>query len=313
MNGHIVVALGGNALESKNGNSASAQQAAAVNTAKQIVSLIELGYQVTIVHGNGPQVGAIMLHEEAIDTEELPSMPLDSCVAMSQGMIGYWLQQAIDNEAKQNGLDLKIATITTQTIVDEADPAFSNPSKPIGPFYSEEEASQVAQKKGFSVRPDSDRGWRRVVPSPAPVKVVESSVIKQLADQNFVVIAGGGGGVPVVNKDNKYFGIEAVVDKDLTAALVAETIGADILLILTPIDYVKINFNKPDEYNLEHTTIEELSEFISQGQFAVGSMLPKIEASINFVSSKRGQRKAIIASLDNSEQAMNGQSGTIIE
>lgn len=312
MASRIVIALGGNALQRKGEASAEAQVKIAAETARQLVPLILQGHEVVIVHGNGPQVGDILLHEEAFNTPEAPTLPLDSCGAMSQGSIGYWLQQAIGNELKAAGSNAAVASIVTQTVVDAADPAFDNPSKPIGPFYTEEEARAAAAERGFSVKEDAGRGWRRVVPSPTPKAIVEQPIIETLLRGGQLVIAVGGGGVPVLQTKHGLSGIAAVIDKDMSASVLADTIGAELLLILTSVDAVKVGFGTPDERALHETTIEEMKHHADAGEFAAGSMLPKVLASLAFVEKQRGSRKAIIASLDTVESAVSGHSGTII-
>ncbi len=310
----VVIALGGNALQRQGAASAAAQQAEAAATARQLVPLIKRGHQIVIVHGNGPQVGDILLHEEAFSTDEVPTMPLDSCDAMSQGMIGYWLQQAIDNEMRADGIRLPVATIVTQVVVDTNDPAFSNPSKPVGPFYeTEAQAREAAEKRHFSVKPDANRGWRRVVPSPRPLTIIEKPTIEQLLNSNTLVIAVGGGGVPVVDNGQSLVGVEAVIDKDMSAAALASSINAETLLILTSVDGVRLHFGTPEEVELHEATVDQLTGYINQNEFAPGSMLPKVQAAISFVQAAPGQRQAIIASLDSAEAAVNGQSGTIIK
>ncbi len=309
----VVIALGGNALQRQGGASAAAQQAEAAATARQLVPLIKQGHQIVIVHGNGPQVGDILLHEEAFSSDEVPTMPLDSCDAMSQGMIGYWLQQAIDNEMRADGIRLQVVTVVTQVVVNADDPAFSDPSKPVGPFYRDEaEARAAAEKRHFAVKPDANRGWRRVVPSPKPQTIVEKDTIEQLLNNGCLVIAVGGGGVPVIDDGQKLTGVEAVIDKDASAAALADSINAEQLLILTSVDGVRIHFGSPNETELRETSVEELRGYIDQNQFAPGSMLPKVLASIGFVDKARGSRQAVIASLDGAEAAINGQGGTVI-
>lgn len=309
----IVIALGGNALQKKGEASAEAQQKVAAETARQLVPLLSQGHQIVIVHGNGPQVGDILLHEEALNTSEVPTLPLDSCGAMSQGSIGYWLQQAIGNELRVEGIDMPVATIVTQAVVDANDPAFSNPSKPIGPFYATEaEARLAAESRGFTVKEDSGRGWRRVVPSPIPNDIVEKPIIEELIDKGYLVIAVGGGGVPVIKTEQGIKGVEAVIDKDMSASVLADMINAETLLILTSVDAVKTNFGKHEEKSLGNVTCEEIRHYRDMGEFASGSMLPKVNASLSFVEKQRGYRKAIIASLEKAHVAVDGEVGTII-
>lgn len=309
----IVLALGGNALQEKGEASADAQQRRAIETARQLVPLVEKGYQIVIIHGNGPQVGDILLHEEALNTSEVPTLPLDSCVAMSQGSIGYWLQQAIGNELRLKNISTSVTTVVTQMVVDVADPAFASPSKPIGPFYNtESEARTAADARGFIVKEDAGRGWRRVVPSPIPRSIVEEPIIESLINDGHLVIASGGGGIPVIQTGQGLRGVEAVIDKDMSAAVLADMVEAEQLLILTSVDSVSIHFGKPEEEVLHNVTCEEMRRYCEAGEFAKGSMLPKVIASLEFVEKKRGHRKAIIASLGKVKAAMDGTSGTVI-
>ncbi len=307
----IVVALGGNALSSNGKASASDQQAVAFVTAQALTKLVDQGHQVAIVHGNGPQIGNIILHEEAINTEKTPTMPIDTCGAMSQGMIGYWLQNAINNVGLAQNKTYSVASVVTQVMVDPADPAFTNPTKPIGPFYSEAEAQELIKQRGFVMKEDAGRGWRRVVPSPKPIDIVEKQVVKNALASGSIIVTAGGGGIPVYNKDNKITGLEAVIDKDFAAAKLAEIIEADVLLILTAVDSVKINYNTDQEQAISEMTIDQANDYISQNQFAPGSMLPKVEASIKFAASG-SNRQAIITTPDNALAALEGQVGTKI-
>lgn len=252
-----------------------------------------------IVHGNGPQVGNIVLHEEAINTTETPSLPLEDSGAMSQGLIGFWLQQAFHDAFKSKGINDKYAvSVVTQTVVDSSDPAFLNPTKPIGPFYTEEEARKVEVERNYVVKEDAGRGWRRVVPSPKPQEIVESSVIRAMVSAGIVVVSTGGGGIPVLRaQDGTLHGVEAVIDKDFGAAKLADLLKADTLLILTAVDAAKINFNQPNEQSLREVSIEEMKKHIADNQFAAGSMLPKIQASLDFLESGK-DRTAIITSLE---------------
>ncbi len=254
----IVVALGGNALQNGKEARADQQERVAKQTIQQLMPLIKQGHQVVIVHGNGPQVGNIVLHEEAINTEATPTMPLHACVGMTQGMIGYWLQKALNEEFDRENLAKDAITIVTQVEVSPEDPAFSNPTKPIGPFYSEEEAQKVAAEKGYEMREDSGRGWRHVVPSPKPIRIVEIPVVEKLLASGAVVIAAGGGGIPVQNNGDRTFsGIDAIIDKDFAAELLAQEIGADTLLILTAVDNAMINFGKENQEILGQISVEE--------------------------------------------------------
>lgn len=310
----IVVALGGNALQKQGEASSQAQQRVADETIAQLLPLIQAGHRVAIVHGNGPQVGNIVLHEEAINTEAVPSLPLEDSGAMSQGLIGFWLQQAIHDALATRGVHDKYAvSIVTQTVVDQADPAFQHPTKPIGPFYSEEEAKKVQAERGYTVREDSGRGWRRVVPSPKPQEIVEAPVIKALVDAGVLVVSTGGGGIPVLrDASGQLSGVAAVIDKDFGAAKLADTLGADTLLILTSVDAAKVNFGQPTEQALGEVSVEELQQHIDAGQFAAGSMLPKTQAALSFVAGASG-RTAIITSLEKTADAINGVAGTRIK
>lgn len=308
----IVVALGGNAL-SKDGKATAADQLAVANeTASELVKLITAGHTLAIVHGNGPQIGNIILHEEAINTEKTPTMPVDVAGAMSQGQIGYWLQNALRNQLEQLKIKKPIASIVTQVLVSKDDPAFKNPSKPIGPFYTEEEAKKLAKTRGITVKEDAGRGWRKVVPSPMPLSIIESDLIKIAIGNGAVIVAGGGGGIPVYyDQHGRLTGLEAVIDKDFAAEKLAETIDADILLILTAVDNVKINYKQPDEKSLTELTIDDAFKLIAQGQFAAGSMLPKVEAGVSFVSGAN-KRVCIITSPEKASKAIEGKAGTRI-
>ena len=308
----IVVALGGNAL-SKDGKATAADQLAVANeTASELVKLITAGHTLAIVHGNGPQIGNIILHEEAINTEKTPTMPVDVAGAMSQGQIGYWLQNALRNQLEQLKVKKPIASIVTQVLVSKDDPAFKNPSKPIGPFYTEEEAKKLAKTRSITVKEDAGRGWRKVVPSPMPLSIIESDLIKIAIGNGAVIVAGGGGGIPVYyDQHGRLTGLEAVIDKDFAAEKLAETIDADILLILTAVDNVKINYKQPDEKALTELTVDDAFKLIAQGQFAAGSMLPKVEAGVSFVSGAN-KRVCIITSPEKASKAIEGKAGTRI-
>jgi carbamate kinase len=306
----ILVALGGNALQTNNAASGEAQKAAARATAHELVKLVKAGHQLVIVHGNGPQVGQIILGQEALHSDTSPAMPLDTCGAMSQGEIGYWLQQALHDELTKEGLGASVAAVVTQTLVDAADPAFEKPTKPIGSFYPDQQTAQAAaQERGFAIMEDAGRGWRRVVPSPQPIDIIEKDFITNAVAAGNIVIAAGGGGVPVVRRDDQLVGVEAVIDKDLAAEKLAELIDVDTLLILTAVDAVTINFRQPDETPLGQVTTEELQQYITQNQFAPGSMLPKIEAVVKFVRAKPGAT-AIITSPANAYAAVHDGTGT---
>jgi carbamate kinase len=311
MSKKIVVALGGNAIQTGNGATAEEQQQACINTANQLVKLIKDGHHLIITHGNGPQVGSLLLQQKAAESATTPSMPLDTCGAMSEGMIGYWLQNAVDKAMMESGIQKDAVTIVTRTLIDDQDPAFENPTKPIGPFYTEEEAKTLMNEQGLVFKEDSGRGWRRVVPSPKPADILEHRVINSLVDDGDVVIAGGGGGIPVIQTLNGIQGVEAVIDKDFASQKLAELVKADILLILTAVPNVAINFNKPNQTFLSETTVDELYEYIEQGQFAPGSMLPKVEAAIAFAESRPG-RRSVITSLDQAYDAITRGEGTHI-
>lgn len=307
----IVVALGGNALSLDGKATATAQQQVANQTAGLLARLVQAGHELAVVHGNGPQIGNIILHEEAINTEKTPTMPVDTCGAMSQGQIGYWLQNAFFNNFQALGINKPVAAMVTQVLVDPNDPAFSNPTKPIGPFYSKEEAKKLSAERGFTVKEDAGRGWRKVVPSPAPIDIVEADLVKMALDNQAILIAAGGGGIPVYYKDDKLVGLEAVIDKDFAAAKLAEIIDADVLLILTAVDTIKINYGQPNEQSISQMTLDQARQYIAEGQFAPGSMLPKVEASIKFVSTGGG-RQAIITTPEGALDAINGLTGTKI-
>lgn len=299
----IVVALGGNAL----GNNVKEQLDNVKLAAASIADLIVKGHKVVIAHGNGPQVGAIKV---ALDKGGF-EVPMAECTSMSQGYIGFHLQQALGNEFARRSIKKNVATILTQVVVDKNDPAFDSPTKPIGAYCDEAAAKKLMAETGKVYAEDAGRGWRWVVPSPAPVDIVEKAAIKHLVDNDFVIIACGGGGMPVVAEKDGFCGIDAVIDKDFAAAKLAELINADMLFILTAVDRVKINFNKPDEQSLAKLTVAEAQDFAAQGHFAKGSMLPKVEASINFAQSGTG-KKAIIGLLEQAAQAISGESGTAI-
>lgn len=307
----IVVALGGNALQSgKAEPTAEAQLAVVKRTCERIAELSDKGYEVAVVHGNGPQVGRILLASETAKSVT-PAMPFDVCGAMSQGYIGYHIQQALKYALSRLNKNIPVVTIATQMIVEKSDPAFTNPTKPIGPFYTEEEAKKLASEKGYSMKEDAGRGWRRVVASPLPRKIVEISAIKQLWDST-IVIACGGGGIPVVeNPDGTLEGVAAVIDKDFAAELLAEEVDADALMILTEVEKVAINFNKPDQQDLSTLTLSDAARYCEEGQFAPGSMLPKVEAAMKFVRANP-DKKAIITSLDKAIDALEGKTGTVI-
>lgn len=305
----IVIALGGNAL----GKSPWEQLNLLTNVSKIIVDLVSRGEDIVLTHGNGPQVGQIVLAMDYAANGEVktPSMPFAECGSMSQGYIGYQMQQSIYNELKVRGLQKNVVSVVTQVLVDENDKAFSNPTKPIGMFYSEEEAEKIKNEKGYHFMEDAGRGFRRVVPSPIPKKIIEGSVIEELVDNGNVVIAVGGGGIPVVDTPDGLKGIDAVIDKDRSAALLGKEIGADTLLILTSVDAAYLNYNTENMQKIDSLTIEEAEKYISKGEFAKGSMLPKIEACMEFVRDD-DKKLAIITSLDKVGDALNRKCGTVI-
>ena len=307
----IVVALGGNAILSTD-PSAQAQEAALVETARHLVKLIQDGDELIITHGNGPQVGNLLLQHLKANSEKNPAFPLDSLVAMTEGSIGFWLQNALENALVDANIEKSVASVVTQVIVDKDDPAFADPSKPIGPFYSEEEAKAESEKTGATFKEDAGRGWRKVVASPKPIGIKEINSIRTLLNDGQIVIAAGGGGIPVIENENGYLdGVEAVIDKDFASQLLAELVEADVFIVLTGVDYVYINYNKPNQERLERVTVSQLQEYIKQGQFAPGSMLPKVEAAIDFVTN-RPEGKAVITSLSNLGALIESESGTII-
>lgn len=304
----IVIALGGNAL----GKTPFEQLELLTNVSKIIVKLVSDGNEVVLTHGNGPQVGQIVLAMDyaANGDAKTPDMPFAECGSMSQGYIGYQMQQSIQNELKRVGLQKDCVSLITQVLVDENDNAFSNPTKPIGMFYTKEQALEIEKEKGYQFVEDSGRGFRRVVPSPIPKAIIEKNVISELLLKGNIVIAVGGGGIPVINTKNGLKGIAAVIDKDRSAALLAKEIDADILLILTAVDKVCLNYNTDNVRELDSLTIDEAYKYIEENQFAKGSMLPKIEACIEFV--KNNNKMAIISSLEKASDAINNKNGTVI-
>lgn len=308
----LVIALGGNALqEAGKPATAQAQLEVVEKTSEYIADIVERGYEVIVAHGNGPQVGRIVIQNE-VASASTPAMPFDVCGAMSQGMIGYHIQQGLSKVLRHRGINKNVVTVVTQVVVDKDDPKFKAPSKPIGPFYTEEEAKAIAAEKGYTMKGDAGRGWRRVVASPLPVEIVELDAVKTLNDAGFVVVTVGGGGIPVVrNEAGDLEGVAAVIDKDLASEKLARDMDADALVILTAVEKVSINFKKPDQKDLDRMSAAEAKQYIKEGHFAPGSMLPKIEAALNFVESKPG-RIAIITSLDKAVDAIEGRAGTTI-
>lgn len=308
----IVIALGGNAL----GKDPKEQLRLLDGVAKIIVDLVKGGNKIVLTHGNGPQVGQILLAMDyaANGTAGTPSMPFAECGSMSQGYIGYQLQQCLQDELERQKVKKNCATLITQVLVNPKDSAFQNPSKPIGMFYSKTEANKIAKEKGYTFVEDAGRGYRRVVPSPKPIDIIEKKIIKQLVNHDNIVICAGGGGIPVIKADKNELlqGVEAVIDKDRSAALLAKQIGADILLILTAVDKVSIRYNTPEQVDLDSLTVDEAKKYMKAGEFAKGSMLPKIEACIDFVESSN-HKKAIIGSLENASAAIKRKNGTVIK
>jgi carbamate kinase len=300
-----VVSLGGNAL----GNNAEEQKLLVSNVAKYIVKLMKDGHEVVIVHGNGPQVG--MINNAFSEAKGVPDMPFPECGAMSQGYIGFHLQNALQNELKAQGVKRNVATIVSQVVVDKNDPLFQNPTKPVGTFYSKEEAEIIAKEKGYTMKEDAGRGYRRVVPSPLPIDIEEKEIISTLVKHGDVVICAGGGGIPVIKEGHKLVGVAAVIDKDYASALVAKLVEADYLVILTAIDNVCINYKQPDEKKLGKVSLDEMKEYLKGDYFAKGSMYPKVNACVKFLSTCPG-KTAIIAALENAELAFEEKSGTII-
>ena len=302
-----VVSLGGNAL----GNNAEEQKELLKNVAKPIVELIKDGHEAIIVHGNGPQVGMINLAFS--DAKSVPDMPFPECGAMSQGYIGFHIQNAIDNELKAQNIKRNVVTIVTQVLVDKDDPLFKSPNKPVGSFYTEAEANEIANKMGYTMKEDAGRGWRRVVPSPLPIDIIEKESISELVGNGHVVICAGGGGIPIIrHEDGKLEGVAAVIDKDYASAKVAELVNADYLVILTAVNNAYIDFNKPTEKKLENITVKEVQKYMDEGHFAKGSMYPKINACVMFLTKKPG-KTAIISSLAAAKEAFLEKTGTIIK
>ena len=288
---------------------ADAQLEVVKKTCEHIADISCKGYEIGIVHGNGPQVGRILLASETAK-DVTPAMPFDVCGAMSQGYIGYHIQQALRFALARRNRNMPVTTIETQVVVDKDDPGFKNPTKPIGPFYSEKEAKALESEKGYSIKEDAGRGWRRVVASPIPKEIVEIDAIRTLWPTT-ITVSVGGGGIPVVqNPDGSLEGVAAVIDKDFGAELLAEKVGADILMILTEVEKVAVNFNKPDQRNLDSLTPAEADKYIEEGQFAPGSMLPKVQAAMKFIKANPG-KKAIITSLDKAVDALEGRTGTL--
>ncbi|MDK2372588.1 MAG: carbamate kinase [Candidatus Korarchaeota archaeon] len=304
----ITIALGGNALLQYGQKGTFEEQLVnARRTSRQLVELLRRGYRLVVTHGNGPQVGAILLQQEAA-TDQVPPMPLHACGAMSQGLIGYMIQQSMINELKRAGMSVPIATVVTQVLVDREDPAFQNPTKFIGPWYPEEEAKRK-EEQGWVMKYDVGKGWRRVVPSPDPIGQVEIEAIRRMVEAGIVVIASGGGGIPVID-DGEYEGVDAVIDKDLAGERLATSLDSDLYMILTDVEKVAINFKKPNQRFLDVLTLEEARKYHEEGHFPPGNMGPKVKAAMRFV--ERTGREAIITSLDKVIEALEGKTGTRI-
>lgn len=304
-----VIALGGNAILDTDPTD-EGQKAVVNHAAKYIAEFVAKGEQVIVCHGNGPQVGNLLLQQKAGESEKNPALKLDTCVAMTQGSIGYWLQNALTNEFEKSNIAKPVISVVTQVRVDKEDPSFKKPSKPIGPFYTKEEADAEAAKDGSTYVEDAGRGYRKVVPSPMPKEIVEKEAVRALVEADVLTICSGGGGIPVVAEDGQYVGVEAVNDKDFSARVLAENVDADRLIILTGVDNIYINYNQPDQKALEQISVAEAEEYIKEGHFAAGSMLPKIEAALDFVKGD-DKRKAIITSIENLEN-IDKEAGTVI-
>ena len=304
-----MIALGGNAL----GKTPTEQLSLVRETARPLVDLVEKGYELVIGHGNGPQVGMINLAMEysAQKGGSTPFMPFAECGAMTQGYIGYHLQQALQRELNRRGMQKNVVTLVTQVVVDEDDPGFLHPTKPVGCFYTREQAEKMAANKGLTFMEDAGRGYRRVVPSPIPRRIVEIEVVEQLVDSGAIVITVGGGGIPVVERGHGLQGVEAVIDKDRASSLLARDLKADRLIILTAVDRVCVNFGRPDQVALSEMSLADCRRYIAEGQFAPGSMLPKVEACMDFVSGTPGGQ-ALITSLSRASDALEGKTGTVI-
>lgn len=307
----VVIALGGNALQTDNKDAtAERQREVVLKTCEQIAEIVMRGYEIALVHGNGPQVGRILLAFETAK-EVTPAMPFDVCGAMSQGYIGYHMQQGMKIALQKRGRgDIPVVSLVTQVLVDANDPGFQQPTKPIGPFYTQEEALRLAEEKGYTIQEDRGRGYRRVVASPRPVRICEIDSVNRLWDST-IVITCGGGGIPVVETKTGLVGVDAVIDKDFAARLLAEQTHADYLLILTGVEKAAIHFATPDQKDLGIITVEEAKQYIEEGHFAPGSMLPKVQAAVGFVE-KNSAKRAIITSLDKAVEALEGKTGTHI-
>jgi len=306
-----VVAIGGNSLiKDKEHQTVPDQFATTDETCAHIAEMIKQGWRVVITHGNGPQVGFILLRSE-LASNVLHTVPLDSCGADTQGALGYMIQQLLGNRLKRMGDDTSVVTVVTQVVVDLNDPAFRNPTKPIGPFYDEQRARLYEQEQGWVIVEDAGRGWRRVVPSPIPREIVEQDAIKDLLESGFVVVGVGGGGIPVVrDEQGNLHGVEAVIDKDYASSLLASGLEADLFLISTSVEQVCLNYGEPDQKPLDHLTVEQAKQYLEQGHFPPGSMGPKMQAVIEFL--ERGGKEALITSPENLAKALRGETGTRI-
>lgn len=306
----IVLALGGNALQRPGDETFTEQLQMMKESSQHILNLVTDGCELVLTHGNGPQVGRIMLQNE-LSLSETPAMPMDVCGAMSQGMIGYGIQRVMREVLKGAGEEREVASLVTQVLVDRDDPAFKDPSKFVGKFYKEHEVEELQQERGYVIKKDSNRGFRRVVPSPEPKAIVELDVVKALLERGVIVITVGGGGIPVVEDGEGFDGVEAVIDKDLASCVLARDLEAHVLMILTDVDHIYVNYGREDERPLGQVEVEEIKRYRDEGEFPKGSMLPKVDAAIRFVESKEG-RRAIITSLDRAVDAYRGKTGTII-
>jgi len=306
----VVVAIGGNAVNRPGEKPTAENMLKNISTtAEYLVDLLE-DYRVVITHGNGPQVGNILVQQDAAK-HLIPPFPLDVNDAQTQGSLGYMIAQAIENELKEKGVSKGVVAVVTQIVVDKHDKAFEHPTKPVGPFYSQEKARILSEEKGWVIKEDAGRGWRRVVPSPKPLDIVEKEAIKSLVENDMIVIAAGGGGIPVIVENGFLKGVEAVIDKDRASALLAKEIDADLLVILTGVEKVCLNFGKPNQQELDELTLSEAEKYLSQGHFPAGSMGPKIESAIDFVRSTH--KECIITDMTKLHDALNGLTGTRIK
>lgn len=306
----LTIALGGNAILQPGQDGTAKQQFKNVlSTSQQIGQLVNDGHEVVITHGNGPQVGNILIQQDKAK-DSVPAMPLDVCGSQTQGFIGYMLQNSLHNVFTELGLDRNVATVVTQVLVNKEDRAFENPTKPVGPFYDKEHADKMVEEKGENWIEDSGRGWRKVVPSPIPEKIIEAPIINDLVRNGEIVIASGGGGIPVIEEDNKIHGVEAVIDKDRAGCLLAEEIDSDIFLVLTDVSNAYINYGEEDEEAIGEINVKEMEEHIEKGHFGEGSMKPKVQAAVDFVES--GGEMAIITSIEKVLEAVHGNAGTRI-